>query len=113
MGAVNWKKQNAYPEKNKTHILKILNHLKPGSASWSQSTACLIPDLHPELLSGGVRSSTTRVASDVMPIELDGKWQCLAGRVTERGFLKTIQFSFFHEVSMFLSLADMLMPRLI
>ena len=38
--------------KNWAH--KISNYLKTCSASFSQSTERLIPDLHPELLSGGV-----------------------------------------------------------
>ena len=35
-------------------LLKISNYLKAYSASFSQSTECLLPDLHPELLSGCV-----------------------------------------------------------
>ena len=35
-------------------LLEISINLKDGSASFSQSTEGLIPDLHPELLSGGV-----------------------------------------------------------
>ena len=36
------------------NLLKIFNYLKICSASFSQSTACLIPDLHPEFFSGCV-----------------------------------------------------------
>ena len=34
--------------------LKISNYLKSCSVSIFQSTECLIPDIHPEFLSGGV-----------------------------------------------------------
>ena len=41
--------------------LKISNNLKTRSISFSQSTECLISDLHPELLSAGVEGQQLAV----------------------------------------------------
>ena len=39
----------------------------------------LIPGLGPELLSGGVEGQGTAMASDLILVEADGKWQFLVG----------------------------------
>ena len=41
-------------------LLQISNYLKACSASFSQSTEYLIPDLHPKLLSGGVEGQRSQ-----------------------------------------------------
>ena len=42
--------------KSTLDTLKVSNYLKTCSASFHQSIECLIPALHPELLSGGVEN---------------------------------------------------------
>ena len=56
-------------------LLKKFNYLKACSASFSQNTVHLIPDLYPELLSGDV------VAHDLILGEADGMCQVFVGRV--------------------------------
>ena len=56
-------------------LLKKFNYLKACSASFSQNTVNLIPDLYPELLSGDV------VAHDLILGEADGMCQVFVGRV--------------------------------
>ena len=43
----------AFPD-IRIRLIKSPYYLKACSASFSQSTVCLLPDLHPELLSEGV-----------------------------------------------------------
>ena len=47
-------------------------YLKACSARFSRSTECLIPELHPELLSGCVKGQQTAVANDFILVEPDG-----------------------------------------
>ena len=46
-------------------------YLKACSASFSQSTECLIPDFHPELLSGVLKVSSCS-SHDLIFVEVDG-----------------------------------------
>ena len=50
--------------------MKLFNHLKTCSASFSQSTECLFSALQPEFLSGIVESQ-----HDLILVEVDGKCQ--------------------------------------
>lgn len=59
-------------------LLRVSNSLKACSAGCSQSTECLISHLLSALFSGCVELATA-VASDLIPVETDGKWQCSAG----------------------------------
>ena len=53
--------------------------LKACTASFPQSTECLIPDFHSELLSGELKvSSCTRC--DLIVVDIDGKCQVSVGR---------------------------------
>ena len=47
-------------------------YLKACSASFSQSTDCLIPDLNPELLSGVLKVSSCS-GHDLIFVDVDGK----------------------------------------
>ena len=49
-------------------------YLKTSSSSFSQSTKCLIPDFHPELLSGELKVSSYS-GHDLIFVEVDGKCQ--------------------------------------
>ena len=51
------------------------NYLKACSTCFSPSTECLIPDLHPEPLSGCVEGQQLEVTSDLSLVETDGKCQ--------------------------------------
>ena len=54
-------------------------YLKACSASFSQSTECLIPDFHPELLSGELKINSCS-GHDLIFVDVDGKCQFLVGR---------------------------------
>ena len=54
-------------------------YLKACSASFSQSTECLILDLHPELLSGPLKVSSCS-GHDIIAVNVDGKCQSSVGR---------------------------------
>ena len=54
-------------------------YLKACSASFSQSTECLIPDFHPELLSGPLKVSSCS-GHDLISVDVDGKCQSSVGR---------------------------------
>ena len=61
--------------KNRAHrslLLKKFNYLKACSASFSQSTECLIPDLNPELLSGVLKVSSCS-CHDLIFVDIGGK----------------------------------------
>ena len=53
-------------------------YLKTWSASFSQSTEGLLPDCHPELLSGGWRSAAA-AAQDLILVDVDDKCQSVVG----------------------------------
>ena len=53
------------------------NYLKAWSASFSQSTECLIPDFHPELLSGALKVGSCS-GHDLIFVDVDGKCQFVA-----------------------------------
>ena len=71
-GCKNWNSQNL--------LLKRSNYWKACSASVSQSTECLIPDFHPELLSGALKFSSCS-GHDLVFVDVDGKCQFSFGRV--------------------------------
>ena len=54
-------------------------YLKACSASFSQSTECLIPDFHPALLSGALKVSSYS-SHDLIFVDIDGKCQSSVGR---------------------------------
>ena len=54
--------------------MKRSNYLKACSASFSQSTVCLIPGFHPELLSGALKVSSYS-GHDLIFVDVDGKCQ--------------------------------------
>ena len=54
-------------------------YLKECSASFSQSTDCLIPDFHPELLSGSLKVSSCS-GHDLISVDVYGKCQFSVGR---------------------------------
>ena len=80
---------------------KYLVLKKVCSASFSQSTECLIPDLHPEILPGCVEGQWLQWFVTVY-VEADGKCQFLVGRVFEYWVFKdlilnlTFKGSIFH-----------------
>ena len=55
------------------------NYLRVCSASFSQSTERLIPDLHPELLSELLKVSCCS-GHDLISVNVDGKCQSSVGR---------------------------------
>ena len=54
-------------------------YLKACSASFSQSTECLIPDFHPELLSGALKVGSCS-GHDLIFVDVDGECQSSVGR---------------------------------
>ena len=59
-------------------LLRVSDSLKACSAGCPQSMEGLIPHLLSALYSGCVELATA-MASDLIPVEIDGKWQCSAG----------------------------------
>ena len=54
-------------------------YLKACSPSFSQSTECLIPDFHPELLLGALKGSSCG-GHDLIFVDVGGKRQSSVGR---------------------------------